>query len=358
MSYPVAAEQFLREAQKRARCVEGAAQRELRVSFDQDTEGSAPDIVRYDWDFDDGNTLPDGGAMVNHTFSMPGTFDVSVTVTDNESAPNTQTDTDVLTVTVLAADDPACNTPPTIQCPTVTQTASVGVLFSFGVSASDVDAGDVVTLDVQNLPAGAQMSPVLPALGNPVSSTFEWTPTNADQGTHVVTFTATDLAGREASCQVTIEVAECYLALGRGLGSETFNAGGHVFTTQLAEITAVYPVTMVEGPEFLLGPALPAGLQAHGPVAQHRTRFGAGTPVLPAPSLGELFTAQVVMWNPPIFPGNPEQWSQGVFVSIEPFGSRVVSRSYGTENGIQLEASTYEAGGQRWLRFPFSIDGM
>lgn len=42
------------------------------------------DIVRYDWDFGDGTTLPDGGPIPNHIYANPGTFTASVTVTDDE----------------------------------------------------------------------------------------------------------------------------------------------------------------------------------------------------------------------------------------------------------------------------------
>ena len=60
-------------------------------------------------------------------------------------------------------------------------------------SAGDVDIadpGDVVTLGVVGLPAGAVFAPGTPA--NPVSATFTWVPTGADVGSHAVTFTAQD----------------------------------------------------------------------------------------------------------------------------------------------------------------------
>ncbi len=79
---------------------------------------------------------------------------------------------------------------------------------SFLISASDNDAGDIVTLDVMNLPAGATMTPPLPTAGNPVSSTFDWTPTDADIGNYLVTFKATDTDQNETTCDVELEVGE------------------------------------------------------------------------------------------------------------------------------------------------------
>ena len=60
-------------------------------------------------------------------------------------------------------------------------------------SAGDVnivDPGDVVTLGVVGLPAGALFATGTPA--NPVSATFTWVPTGADVGSYTVTFTAQD----------------------------------------------------------------------------------------------------------------------------------------------------------------------
>ncbi len=42
------------------------------------------DVVRYDWDFGDGTTLPNGGPIPNHIYANPGTFTAEVTVTDDE----------------------------------------------------------------------------------------------------------------------------------------------------------------------------------------------------------------------------------------------------------------------------------
>jgi sugar lactone lactonase YvrE len=47
-----------------------------------DTDGGT--ILRYDWDFGDGSSLPDGGANPTHMYTQPGTYDVQLTVFDNE----------------------------------------------------------------------------------------------------------------------------------------------------------------------------------------------------------------------------------------------------------------------------------
>jgi hypothetical protein len=77
-------------------------------SFDQDSVGPEPDIVRFDWDFGDGVVLPDAGPIVMHAFSEGGLFNVQVTVTDNEASPNTQTDTDVVMIDVQPLGSSNC----------------------------------------------------------------------------------------------------------------------------------------------------------------------------------------------------------------------------------------------------------
>lgn len=103
----------------------------------------------------------------------------------------------------------APNEPPRFDMPPSpcgqTATVTVGATVTFTVQASDPDTGDIVTLSVVGtLPPGATMMPPLPAMGNPVSSTFTWV-TNTP-GAFPVTFRAEDRAHAQAECVVTIVV--------------------------------------------------------------------------------------------------------------------------------------------------------
>ena len=73
---------------------------ELTCTFDgsgsSDSDGT---ITAYDWNFGDGNTA--SGATTSHTYAASGTFNVSLTVTDDDSATDTAGDS----VTVTAAGD-------------------------------------------------------------------------------------------------------------------------------------------------------------------------------------------------------------------------------------------------------------
>lgn len=107
-----------------------------------------------------------------------------------------------------AGTPPVFDHPPT---PTCGSTINVNPFSnaSFTVQASDADALQVVTLNVSGLPANATMTPGLPAVADPVSSTFNWTPTTADAGPHVVTFSATDDAMLQTLCAITVFVSSC-----------------------------------------------------------------------------------------------------------------------------------------------------
>ena len=71
----------------------------LEVSFNasssSDSDGS---IISYEWDFKDGNT--GNGQTVNHTFSSTGSYNVELTVTDNEGA----TDLDIKAIIVTTPE--------------------------------------------------------------------------------------------------------------------------------------------------------------------------------------------------------------------------------------------------------------
>ena len=84
-----------------------------------------------------------------------------------------------------------------------------GTPVSFSVKGVDNTGitGDAVTLNVSGLPAGASLNPTLPvSAAGSVESTFAWTPTAANGGSHTITFSATDGAGQATLNSVTIFV--------------------------------------------------------------------------------------------------------------------------------------------------------
>lgn len=82
-----------------------------------------------------------------------------------------------------------------------------GQNLTFSVRATDSDPGDNVRLNAVGLPVGVSFSPSLPTLGNPVQSTFSWTPNNSNLGTNVISFIAQDNVGVQTTTSVTIQVS-------------------------------------------------------------------------------------------------------------------------------------------------------
>jgi uncharacterized protein (TIGR03437 family) len=142
----------------------------------------------------DGSLSPTGNGVMTYTptlnFNGTDTFTYAVDNGFVESLPAT------VSITVRPVNDA-----PVIVVPGP-QSTEVGKLLTFGVTASDVDEGQAITLLASNLPAGAQFTQTGPTAG-----TFTWTP-SGQAGQFLVTFTARDNAtpSLSDSKNVTIDV--------------------------------------------------------------------------------------------------------------------------------------------------------
>jgi hypothetical protein len=86
-------------------------------------------------------------------------------------------------------------------------TVAPGTPVTFALTGTDPDVNEVIILNANGVPTGATMTPNLPTSGpNGVTSAFAWTPTAAEAGTTVVSFSATDRAGQQGLCSATIVV--------------------------------------------------------------------------------------------------------------------------------------------------------
>jgi len=141
----------------------------------------------------------------------------------------------------------------------------------------------------------------------------------------------------------------CFALIGLGKGNDAYTAG-HTFSTQLSGIKQSVPVLMTDPATMSFSLSLDEYLKA-----SQVAGFGANQqPTQPAV---ELF-AQVVMWNPIVFPQNPEQWSRVLKVKVFQDG-RVTGSLSGDRNGIDLQVqSQVSPDGTATLTFPFQIDGM
>ncbi len=128
------------------------------------------------------------------TLADTGSFQVVILASDSVNT----TASRITTVTVLVDHPPVITLNPAGTTKTVAETSSI----SFGVTASDPDAGDVATLTHGTLPSGATFS----------GGIFGWTPALNQMGTYTVTFYATDLSHSVDSVVVTINVTKTNIA--------------------------------------------------------------------------------------------------------------------------------------------------
>jgi hypothetical protein len=138
---------------------------------------------------------------------------------------------------------------------------------------------------------------------------------------------------------------ECHLVFAQGMGSETFNQGGHTWNTQLNGVISTYAVWLDDTPQFQIPPF------TNFPVRWGNIRNMA---MLDVPF--QTYAVQVVMWNPEVFPANPEQYSDVLNVTVWLSG-RVDTSYAGTNDNMNVFPEVIHNCGYNYIRFPFSING-
>ncbi len=228
---------------------------------------------------------------------------------------------------------------------------AAGTPYRYVVSCTDPDPGDSITINATGVPATATHTPPLPLVGAPdqdLTTVFNWTPGSADVGSHTILYSVSDLKETTAECSVTFNVAENYLVVGTAPGTDTFSTGGHLFTTQISELREWYVATPESTPVFEAPPLKTVWFRT-GP-------FGSGG--TSGAVLLDSFSVQALTYDPVRFPGDPEQFSAGLFVRIWNTG-QVVAQPYGQSDGMQIELEVFVGeDDKRYYRFLLTFDGL
>jgi PKD repeat protein len=146
----------------------------------------------YMWDFGDSNPAPGDsntstGIDDNHAFQLPGTYTVTLTVTDARGGVGSKQKS----VTVNGP------TPPVAQFTVTPSSPSAGALVTFNAGGSSVGTGATITQYTWDFGDG---SPIDQRATPSVTHTY------AAAGTYVATLTVTDSLGRKATMTATITV--------------------------------------------------------------------------------------------------------------------------------------------------------
>ena len=143
-------------------------------------------IIRYNWNFGDGNT--GSGLTVSHSYANEGKYTVSLTVIDNRGAPQTKT----ATISVQNKQSPQqdVNNPPTAAFTELPETAYVTDPITFDATESYDSDGTIVSY-LWNFGDGTT------ATGVTATHTY------ANSGAYTVTLTVTDDDGATDSATAT-----------------------------------------------------------------------------------------------------------------------------------------------------------
>ena len=155
----------------------------LLVGFTGGESSDDKAIVDYKWDFKDGSTA--SSANSSHTFDTPGTYNVELTVEDEQGLLNK----DTVTITVNAQP----NQPPVAVASANTISGEAPLQVSFTGSESSDDKGIVGY--IWNFPNGS-------------SSSANTTQTFNNPGIYNITLTVTDAEGLQHLDELTITVDE------------------------------------------------------------------------------------------------------------------------------------------------------
>ena len=156
---------------------------ELSVSFDASASADSDgNITAYAWSFGDGET--DEGERVDHTYAEAGTFDVTLTVTDDEG------ESAQVTKSVEVAQTPLEN-----SAPQPTFGADFDELTGAFDASASTDPDGSITAYAWSFGDGETDE------GASVNHTY------AEAGTYTVTLTVTDDGGKSAQVEKTFEVS-------------------------------------------------------------------------------------------------------------------------------------------------------
>ncbi|UVE49661.1 PKD domain-containing protein [Haloferax larsenii] len=188
----------------------------LNASGSSDPDG---DNLTYEWDFGDGNTA--SGLEVNHIYDTEGTYNVTLTVTDEHGA----TATDTMNVTVENG------LPSAVISPDNTIDVYAGDSVSFNASGSSDPDGDSLTyswdFDADGVEDATGVSP---------SYTFD------TAGTYNVTLTVTDADGATDTATTTVSVSDPQTTTDDGTSDDSDNTTTTTDSTTTEE-PATYDVT-------------------------------------------------------------------------------------------------------------------
>jgi|GEM_PF-3162221 len=155
-----------------------------------------------------------------------------------------------------------------------------------------------------------------------------------------------DNNNQEQCDSVTKEwVAECYLVVGNRPGDAQVTPNQTTLQTQINSVNEIFEVLQSDIPRF---PIPEPGHSTYGNGPGPYRQIGL------APSAYRTFVVEVLMFNPEIYPNQPEHHSNGLMVYIDGYGN-VASVPYGNGSMSVWAQTGVDAQGGRYVKFPFTL---
>lgn len=177
---------------------------------------------------------------------------------------------------------------------------------------------------INNTPMGSITGPV----GDWCLNIYDW------GGGDVGSFTGWTLNGTSGN-------NECYLIVGDRPGYDVINPDGTALPVNVNGVDAIYPVLQNSMPEFVIPQATAGTLGTNGNIIAGR-------------SAADVYSVQVVMYNPDIFPNDPYHVTQTLLVAIDGWGN-VTTRNVGTGTMSVWAQTGVNGNGENTVKFPFTM---
>lgn len=167
----------------------------LEVNFSTNASDPDGDVLTYTWNFDDGTTVADGAANETHTYQSAGTYNPTITVSDNNGGIASSQ------ITITVENNPG-NSLPFVTDDTATTDEDTPVTLNVLANDSDPDGDQLSVIEVTQGANGT--------VTNNADGTVTYSPYSNFFSTDSFTYTISDGNGGTASATVTVTVNAKY----------------------------------------------------------------------------------------------------------------------------------------------------
>jgi PKD repeat protein len=263
------------------------------VSFNAAADSTGGSITDYNWNFDDGTTQDAGtSATASHTFSNPGSYDVTLTTTDDLDVTNTKTVTITVAAFTVSPSTPAPGSPVTLTA--VNPGAPAGTTYTWNLGDGSTPPPPSTSLSIQYTYSARGAYKVSLTIttngtaGDPSTGVVNVdtapTPAFTSSANAVLPGTPVNFDGSGSTAATGGSIADYSWNFGDGTPAQ--DTGGTATTSHTFAATGTYTVTLTATDD--LGASAPV---THTVIVDQPTAAFAVSPSGPTPNVPVTFDA-------------------------------------------------------------------